>query len=104
MIEPINISAIGWSEFKKSYPPGRYLTLSEFNLSKSFQLVTIYKDSDIIDGFNIEIAWEVYVQGDYIAYLIKEKYTTREEFVDLLRKCYPEYLEYFFFQEEFING
>jgi hypothetical protein len=104
VIEPINISAIGWSEFKKSYPLGRYLTLSEINLSKSFQLVTIYKDLDIIDGFNIEIEWEVYVQGDYTVYLIKEKYTTREEFIDLLRKFYPEYLEYFFFQEEFING
>jgi len=104
LIEPINISAIGWSEFKRSNPPGDYLVYGEVDDSRYFQLFHISNSSSMLDGVDIHSSWGLRVFPEQIIYLIQEKYATREQFIDLLAKEYPKYLQYLLFQEEFLNG
>jgi hypothetical protein len=104
LIEPINISAIGWNEFKRSNPPGDYLVYGEIDDSRYFQLFHISSSTAMIDGVDIHSPWGLRIFPEQIIYLIQEKYATREEFVDLLAKDYPQYLQYFLFQQEFLNG
>ncbi len=104
MIHPINISAIGWNEFKRSNPPGEYLVYGEVGDSRYFQLFHLYKIESIMDGIDAICPWCLRISEEEILYFIMEKYCTREEFIDLLTTQYPKYLQYFLFEEEFLNG
>ena len=104
LIEPINISAISWNEFKRSNPPGQYLVFHELSESRYFQLFSIYKNDNIMDGIDMHSLWGLNIFSEQALYFIREKYCTREEFIDLLAKDYPKYLQYFLFQPEFLNG
>ena len=105
MIEPINISAISWSEFKRSNPPGEYFVISESKSNKALYLLKISKNTNISDGIDVTQVWGFYIgYSNYISYFIGEESITKEKFIDLLAKDYPQYLQYFLFQEGFING
>jgi hypothetical protein len=104
LIEPINITAISWNEFKKSNPPGEYFVTSEGGSNKALYLLNISKNISISDGIDVIQVWGFYVSHTSISYFIGEESITKEEFIGLLQKDYPQYLQYFLFQEEFLNG